>query len=178
MSVDDKRRGGGWLRLVGALRPSAAPAGPRREPPPLIAPPAVSEPPQRPPFSPHNELERLFMAAADTPSSRPAFIRAVLEAELFAVTEKQTPQTGVRVLGPSQSVRFAGVPLKNGEKAFLLYTAPERVFQVFGEGAPFIRMRGRPLLDWVRADHVLLNYGLDYVVMWSPKELDAMLDQG
>lgn len=130
--------------------------------------------PTVPPFEPLNDLERLLVRAATEPDQRPAFTKALLEADLFAVTPDGGP-LGSWVAGEGESVSLAAVQLDDGALATAVFSAPERAGQVYGPDAYCIGMKGRDLLGAVAERPVLLNSGLAYGVLWSTEDLAGML---
>lgn len=130
--------------------------------------------PAAPPFEPLNDLERLLVRAATEPDQRPSFTKALLEADLFAVTPDGGP-LGSRVAGEGESVSLVAVPLDDGALATAVFTAPERAGQVYGPDVYCVGMKGRDLLVIVAERPVLLNSGLAYGVLWSTEDLARML---
>lgn len=120
-------------------------------------------------FEPLNDLERLLMAAATDPAQRPAFSKAVLEAELF-VSPLSEPDAVGRVSG------LRSVTVGEGAIACAVFTAPERGLAAFGPDILFIGNNGRALLDWLRPGPIFLNPGQDYGVVWQPEDLELLLD--
>ena len=130
--------------------------------------------PAVPPFEPLNDLERLLVRAATEPDQRPASTQALLEADLFAVTPDSGPP-GSRVAGDGESVSLVAVPLDDGALATAVFTASERVGQVYGLDAYCIGMKGRDLLGIAAERPVLLNPGLAYGVLWGTEDLARLL---
>jgi hypothetical protein len=127
-----------------------------------------------PSFDPLNELERLLMRAATEPEARPQFTRALLEAQLYAVSPDVLPE-GDQVLLAEAQVSLAMVPLENGGAATAVFTAAQRVAQVYGPDAHALGMAGRDLIALVAERPMLLNPGLSYGVLWGPDDLAMLL---
>lgn len=130
--------------------------------------------PESIPFEPLNDLERLLMRAAVEEDQRPAFTRALLDAPLYAVSPDPLPE-GDQVLLAEARVSLAMVPLENGGAATAVFTAPERVGQVYGPEAHALGMRGADLIAMVAERPLLLNPGLSYGVLWGPEDLAMLL---
>ena len=127
-----------------------------------------------PPFEPLNDLERLLVRAATEADQRPAFTQALLDSQLYAVTPDPGPE-GPRTAGEGESISLVMVPLEDGGQATAVFTAAERVGQVYGEGSHYIALRGRDLIGMVAANPMLLNPGLSYGVLWSREDLALLL---
>lgn len=117
-------------------------------------------------FDPLNRLERLLVAAATDPSQRADFARSVLKAEV-----------AVAMTSRDADAQPCGVPLQGGGVAAAVFTAPQRVAQVFGAEAGVVVGPGRQVLDWLRPGPIALNPGLDHTVVWSPADLERLLDE-
>ncbi len=105
------------------------------------------------------------MAAAKDPDARPAFIDAALAGELAVATQSR-----------DQGAPPVGVPLQDGRVAAAVFTAPERVAEVFGPEPGVLLGPARQVLHWLRNNPVVLNPGTAYGVVWSPSDLEMMLD--
>lgn len=127
-----------------------------------------------PSFEPLNDLERLLVRAATEPDQRPAFGRAILESQLCAVSADPGPE-GLHVAGDDTRVSLVTIPLEDGRAAIAVFTAPERVSQIYGPGAHYIGMNGRDLIGMISDRPMLLNAGLPYGVLWNPEDLAALL---
>jgi hypothetical protein len=134
----------------------------------------LADTPARPPFEPLNELERLLMQAATDEDQRTAFTRALLEAPLYAVSPDELPE-GDQVLLAEARVSLAMVPLEDGGSATAVFTAAERVGQVYGPDVHALGMKGADLIAMVIERPLLLNPGLSYGVLWSPQDLTLLL---
>jgi hypothetical protein len=120
-------------------------------------------------FEPSNEIERLLVAATKNEAERPAFSKAVLEAELYV-----SP-----ISAPDENGRVEGVrswKLKDGTVAAAIFTAPERAEAAFGPGILHLGNKGRAFLEWLRPGPVVLNPGQDYGVVWDVRALATLLD--
>lgn len=129
---------------------------------------------EAPPFEPLNDLERLLVLAATEPDQRPAFTRAILDALLYAVSPDAGP-VGERTLKADETVSLVMVPIEEGKAATAVFTAPERVAQIYGRDSHYLGMRGADLIALVADNPLLLNPGLPYGVLWSPEDLALLL---
>lgn len=126
-------------------------------------------------FQPSNEIEHMLMEAATKPEVREAFQRALLDADLYAATPEASAEAGTRTLSQGERVSLLNVQGPDGAPVAAIFTAQERIAEVFGMGGGFIAMRGDVLLEMVASSGVWLNPGFPYSVHWKPEELGALL---
>ena len=125
-------------------------------------------------FTAHNEIEELLTEAAVKPEARVTFQRALLEADLFAATPQAPAQSDVR-LSSGESVQLLNVQGPDGPPVAAIFTAQERIVEVFGMGVGYVGIRGETLLEMVAGTGAWLNPGFPYSVHWKPGELAALL---
>ncbi|MBA3049340.1 hypothetical protein, partial [Brevundimonas sp.] len=90
--------------------------------------------------NPMNPLEDLLYAGLADPAQMGAFERIMLEADLYAVPEPDSPggtpgDDGAKVLRPGEQLILRGVVLNDGRNTVTLFTDPRRATQMFGEDA-------------------------------------------
>jgi hypothetical protein len=129
-------------------------------------------------FQPRNELEQALMEAATDPAKRPAFQRAVLLAELYAVTPEAPAEDNGRILNAGESLALVNVPGPDGKPVAAVFTSLERIAEALGPGLGYLRMRGDALFEIIaRRGGVFLNPGHPFRVHWGPADIAAMLDR-
>lgn len=126
-------------------------------------------------FQPHNEIEQLLIDAADNADEREAFQQALLETELYAATPDAPETVDTRTVGQGESISLLTVQSPNGQPVTALFTAQERIVEVFGLGAGFVAIRGETLLSMVASQGAWLNPGFPYSVHWTSDQLKSML---
>lgn len=144
-------------KAIGEVVPQAALT------PPLIA------------FQPHNEIERLLIEAATNADARTAFQRALLAADLYAATPEAPKTADIRTVREGERLSLLNVQGPDGNAVTAVFTAQERIVEVFGVGAGFVGMNGELLLDLVASQGAWLNPGFPYGVYWTPDQLAALL---
>lgn len=126
-------------------------------------------------FQPHNDIERLLMDAAANPAARMTFQRALLESDLCVATPEAPPFSEHRVVSQGESLQLLNVQSPDGEQVPAVFTAQERIVDVFGMGVGFVAMKGEDLLPIIATQGAWLNPGFPYSVYWTPSELAAII---
>jgi len=126
-------------------------------------------------FQPHNEIERLLMDAAANVDARMAFQRALLEAQLYAATPDAPEIAEERTIQEDEHISLLNVQSPDGAPVAAIFTAQERIVEVFGMGAGFVAIRGEELLTIVASQGAWLNPGFPYSVYWTADQLGAIL---
>jgi hypothetical protein len=120
-------------------------------------------------FEPLNALERTLIAAATDPSARPAFIQAMLDAELYVSPAGEVQPGGP--IGP-----MVVVYLQPGRvQAAALFTAPERLHEIVGAEARCLGRTGRSLLEELGDAPIQVNPNLVPSVIWSVEDIAEIL---
>src|SRR6185369_1220181 len=97
----------------------------------------------------HNEIERLLIDAATNADARMVFQRALLEAELYAATPDAPEVVGERTVSSGENISLLNVQSPDGIPVAAIFTAQERIVEVFGMGTGFVAIRGEELLSIV-----------------------------
>lgn len=126
-------------------------------------------------FQPHNEIERLLMDAALHSDARITFQLALLETDLCAATPDAPEATELRIAEEGEHMKLLNVRSPDGAPVTAIFTAPERIVEVFGIGVGFVAIKGEDLLSMVVNQGAWLNPGFPYSVYWSPEELATIL---
>ena len=130
--------------------------------------------------NPLNPLEELLYAGLADPTQMGAFEQVMLEADLYAVPEPDSPggtpgDDGAKVLRPGEQLVLRGVVLNDGRNTVTLFTDPRRAGQMFGADTRVIAMQGRKLLDMLKDAVILLNPADGKGLMMEPDQIKAIL---
>jgi hypothetical protein len=130
--------------------------------------------------NPLNPLEELLYAGLADPTQMGAFEQIMLEADLYAVPEPDSPggtpgDDGTKVLRPGEQLVLRGVVLNDGRNTVTLFTDPQRAVQMFGEDTRILAMQGRKLLDMLKDAVILLNPADGKGLMMEPDQIKAVL---
>lgn len=131
--------------------------------------------------NPLNPLEELLYAGLADARQMGAFEQVMLEADLYAVPEPDSPggtpgDDGAKVLRPGQQLVLRGVVLNDGRNTVTLFTDPSRAVQMFGPDTRILAMQGRKLLDMLRDAVILLNPADGKGLMMEPDQIKAVLE--
>ena len=131
--------------------------------------------------NPMNPLEELLYAGLADPSQMGMFERVMLEADLYAVPEPDSPggapgDDGAKVLRTGEQLILRGVVLNDGRNTVTLFTDPQRATQMFGDDARILAMKGRNLLDMLKDTVILFNPAGGRGLMMEPDQIRAVLE--
>lgn len=126
-------------------------------------------------FTPVNELERLLVAASTDESARPAFLRGLLERDLFLIKQGDPPeQKEIHVAGQDTMVELALIEIK-GKTFVPIFTSVDRITAIVPQDVAYVTAKGEHVLTMLREQEVVLNPGADYGKFFTPKEINALL---
>ncbi len=130
--------------------------------------------------NPLNPLEELLYAGLADPAQMGEFEQIMLEADLYAVPEPDSPggtpgDDGAKVLRPGQQLILRGVVLNDGRNTVTLFTDPSRAVQMFGEDTRILAMQGRKLLDMLKDTVILFNPAGGKGLMMEPEQIKGVL---
>ena len=131
--------------------------------------------------NPLNPLEQLLYAGLADATQMGAFERVMLEADLYAVPEPDSPggtpgDDGAKVLRPGEQLILRGVFLHDGRETVTLFTDPGRATRMFGDDARILAMKGRTLLNMLKDTVVLLNPDGGKALIMEPHQIRAVLE--
>jgi hypothetical protein len=131
--------------------------------------------------NPLNPLEELLYAGLADPAQMGEFEQVMLEADLYAVPEPDSPggtpgDDGAKVLRPGEQLILRGVVLNDGRNTVTLFTDPSRAIQMFGEDTRILAMQGRKLLDMLKDTVILMNPAGGKGLMMEPDQIKAVLE--
>ena len=120
-----------------------------------------------------NDLEKLLVAASSDPAQQAAFLRAMLNGQVCALTDQKVPGDLSKV-DPKIGFKVLGVQAPDGQPATPVFTAPERASETFPGMFPLCA-QGSFLFGKMRGQRVVLDPGQPYGVLWSAEEVDRIL---
>jgi len=130
-------------------------------------------------FEPENDIERLLMRASADPAERPAFARALMDAQIFVVL---VSEGGPIVPGPDGQVTIpAGARLtlpnatRGEERLIPFFTSPSRARTWFRDDHIVAPDRTRDLFERYPDLPFLLNPGSDYGKEFTSGEVRRLL---
>ena len=131
--------------------------------------------------NPMNPLEELLYAGLADPAQMGVFERIMLEADLYAVPEADSPggtpgDDGAKVLRPGEQLVLRGVVLNDGRNTVTLFTDPRRATEMFGPDTRILAMKGRNLLDMLKDTVILINPAGGKGLMMAPDQIKAILE--
>ena len=130
--------------------------------------------------NPMNPLEELLYAGLADATQMGAFEQIMLEADLYAVPEPDSPggtpgDDGAKVLRAGEQLVLRGVVLNDGRNTVTLFTDPHRARVMFGDDVRILAMQGRKLLEMLKDAVILLNPAGGKGLMMEPDQIRAVL---
>ena len=129
-------------------------------------------------FEPENDIERLLMRASTQPSERPAFARAIVDAQVFVVLVPDRPI----VPGPDgnttvpEGTKLSLPSAVRGEERLIpFFTAPSRARLWYTGDHIVAPEQTRDLFGRYPDKPFVLNPGSDYGKDYTPPEVQRML---
>jgi len=131
--------------------------------------------------NPLNPLEEALYEGLADASRMGVFERLMLEADLYAVPEPDSPggapgDDGARVLREGEQLILRGVVLNDGTNSVTLFTDPTRATAMFGDDTRILAMQGRALLDMLKDAVVLLNPDGGTGLRMNPDQIRTVLE--
>ncbi|KQY80447.1 SseB family protein [Brevundimonas sp. Root1423] len=131
--------------------------------------------------NPLNPLEEALYEGLADASRMGLFERLMLEADLYAVPEPDSPggapgDDGAKVLRQGEQLVLRGVVLNDGRNSVSVFTDPTRATAMFGEEARIIAMKGRSLLALMGETPALLNPDGGRGLLLNPDQIRSLLE--
>ncbi|MGH6641177.1 MAG: enhanced serine sensitivity protein SseB C-terminal domain-containing protein [Bradyrhizobium sp.] len=131
-------------------------------------------------FEPENDIERLLMRASAEPAERPAFARALMDAQIFLVmiaggTPIGPPDADGKVIIPEGATLTLPSATRGEEKLIPFFTAPSRARTWFKGDHIIGPDRTRDFFARYPGAPFVLNPGSDYGKDFTPGEVARML---
>lgn len=127
-------------------------------------------------FEPVNDLEKSLMNAATNPSSRPQFVRDILESDIYIINhtdDKLNIRNNVLQAGSQLNIQSFE---RHGQAWLPIFTSLQRLQEYIRSEANYLQMRGRDFFQITRGAYVMLNPGFPYGKEFFPEEIQQMLD--
>lgn len=127
-------------------------------------------------FEPRNELERLFLAASQDPSSLPAFNKGLLDHDLYIVLAGEEPPTENGIVTTPTSIQTPSLKFEN-RFVVPMFTSLERLAAFAPKpDIAYVAMNGRAMLTTFQGKEFLLNPGADVSKLITPSEASSILN--
>jgi hypothetical protein len=131
-------------------------------------------------FEPENDIERLLMRASAEPAERPAFARALMDAQIFLVmiaggTPIGPPDADGKVIIPEGATLTLPSATRGEEKLIPFFTSPSRARTWFKGDHIIGPDRTRDFFARYPGAPLVLNPGSDYGKDFTPGEVARML---
>jgi hypothetical protein len=127
-------------------------------------------------FDPVNNLERLLIAAATDPASRPRFYQELLKSEIYAVQfGAASQQKSTTQFKTGDTVQLRNLKI-NGKTYIPIFSSLQRLREFIKEEVNYISMNARDFFTLVGGSEVILNPGAEYGKEFTGPEIESMID--
>jgi hypothetical protein len=130
-------------------------------------------------FEPENDIERLLMRASAEPAERPAFARALIDAQIFVVLVSDgspiVPGPDGKITVPKGTKLTLPNAMRGEERLIPFFTAPSRARVWFKDDHIVAPDRTRDLFERYPDTPFLLNPGSDYGKEFTAREVKRLL---
>lgn len=127
-------------------------------------------------FTPVNDLERLLVQAATDATARPAFLRAMLESDVYFIREGPPPESaGSFVAHTGTTFEVRRIKMEDTLRT-PVFTSVDRISAIVSEPVSYIGINGRDMFEMFRGSELVLNPGSQYGKYFTPGEIEAILD--
>ena len=130
-------------------------------------------------FEPENDVERLLMRAATEPAARPAFARALMDAQIFVVFVSDIPPLAGpdgKVTVPPGAKLSLQAATRGEQKLVAFFTAPSRAHEWFKGEHIVMPDKARDLFARHHDASFFLNPGSNYGKEFLPGEVKGLLN--
>lgn len=127
-------------------------------------------------FTPVNELERLLMDAAKDPAARPAFYRAIVDHDLFVISNGKIPEVPRQIVADDNTTFQVQMIEIEGSLHIPIFTSVERISAEIPKESGYVAAQGGDILKMLRGNDLILNPGAEYGKVLTRQEVDSILD--
>lgn len=125
-----------------------------------------------------NALELLLAKATVDPASRPAFYKALLEAEIFVVGFTDPLIEGRATIPEGAKISIEGWTKNDGTLATPFFTSLEALHRAHKVETRFVAMPARSFFELTRGSFLVLNPMSPHGKEFLPEEVTALLETG
>jgi hypothetical protein len=124
-------------------------------------------------------LELALASAAVDPAERPAFYRALLEAEIFVLgcVEGDSGE-GHRTVGAGQKIQLVNWQKSDGTPVIPFFASLDALRRAIKDQQPFLGLPARSLFEMTKGATLVLNPASTHVKEFFPNEIQALLTTG
>jgi hypothetical protein len=124
-------------------------------------------------LNPANQLEEIFIKAANEPEARAGFYSMLTGSEVFVIPRGETPVADGK-LAPGTQLQL--MSLRSGEQDYVVFfTSQQKIAQALGDGTHFLAMAGIDLLRLTKGAHLIMNPGSPIGKPFLPDEVAEII---
>ena len=127
--------------------------------------------------SEENTLERALRLAADDPSYRPAFFKALLNSTVFIIGSSGGSHTS-RTLEVGEKVSIQNWQKADGTPVIPFFSSLATLRKAIDQEVSYLSLPARSLFELTKGATLMLNPKSDYSKEFFSQEIDALLSEG
>ncbi|MZR61440.1 enhanced serine sensitivity protein SseB C-terminal domain-containing protein [Alcanivorax sp. DP30] len=125
-----------------------------------------------------NALHAALIDASHEAAKRPAFYKALMEADVFVIGHTDQPDGGEHSLQAGAKVSLANWEKADGSPVIPFFTHLEALQRAIDAETSYLSLPARSLFEMTRGTTLFLNPKSDYGKEFVPHEIDALLETG
>jgi hypothetical protein len=127
--------------------------------------------------SEENTLELALRLAADDPSHRPTFFKALLDSTVFIIGASDGSHTS-RTLEAGEKVSIQNWQKADGTPLIPFFSSLEALRKAIDQEVNYLSLPARSLFELTKGATLMLNPKSDYGKEFFPQEIEALLSEG
>lgn len=127
---------------------------------------------------PSNDLERKLKHAADDPASRPAFYKALMEADVFVIGFTNSESEGVSTIPAGAKLSIVNWEKNDGTPVIPFFTSLESLQRGLKEESKYVSLPAKSFFEMTLGSFLVLNPASPYSKEFFPNEIQALLETG
>jgi hypothetical protein len=127
---------------------------------------------------PSNDLERKLKHAADDPASRPAFYKALMEADVFVIGFTDSGGEGVSTIPAGAKLSIVNWEKNDGTPITPFFTSLESLQRALKDESKYVALPAKSFFEMTLGSFLVLNPSSPYGKEFFPNEVQALLETG
>ena len=127
---------------------------------------------------PLNDLEQKLMRAADEPTSRPEFYKALMVSDVFIIGSSDSEGEGVSTIPAGAKLSIVNWEKNDGTPFIPFFTSLEALQRALQDESKYVALPAKSLFEMTIGSSLTLNPASPYGKEFFPSEIHALLETG